>query len=150
MEIRFFKKIREKKINKILDQIDKRDLLKRYSLLILGCFIVAFSFNIFFDQYNIVCFGISGLSLVFKQFGIPTYIFILIGNIILLTISRFALGKKKTRHAIVGSLLYPLLVYLTGFFKSYFYFENVELLVIAIFGGVLTGLGYGLIYKTNF
>ena len=150
MKLQFFRKIRERKINKILEQIDKKDLFKRYSLLILGCFIVAFAFNILFDQYNIVCFGISGLSLVFKQFGIPTYIFILIGNIILLTISYFTLGKKKTKHAIVGSLLYPFLVYLTSYLKPYFYFENVELIVIAIFGGVLTGLGYGLIYKTNF
>ena len=150
MELKFLRKIRERKINKILDQIDKKDLFKRYSLLILGCFIVALAFNIFFDQYNIVCFGISGLSLVFKQFGIPTYLFILVGNIILLTISYFTLGKKKTKHALVGSLLYPTLVYLTSFLKPYFYFENIELLVIAIFGGVLTGLGYGLIYKTNF
>ena len=38
------KKLRERRINKILENIDHRDLLKRYSLLALGCFIIAFSF----------------------------------------------------------------------------------------------------------
>ena len=144
------KRIREKRINKLLERIDKKDLFRRYSLLILGCFIVAFAFNIFFDQYGIVCFGVSGLSLVFKEFGIPTYMFILVANIILLCISYFALGKTKTKHAIVGSLIFPVFVYLTEFLKPYITFDNVELLVIAIFGGVLSGIGYGLIFKTNF
>ena len=65
-----FRKLREKRINKIIDNIDKKDLAQRYTLLTLGCFIIAFAFNIFFDQYGLVCFGISGLSLVMKQFGI--------------------------------------------------------------------------------
>ena len=49
--MKLFKKIREKKINKLLDDIDKKDLFRRYTLLIAGCFIVAFAFNIFFNQY---------------------------------------------------------------------------------------------------
>ena len=148
--MKLFKKIREQRINKLLEDIDKKDLFRRYTLLIAGCFIVAFSFNIFFNQYGIVCFGVSGLSLVFKEFGIPTYIFIFIANIILLCISYFALGKKKTKHAIVGSLIFPVFVYLTEFLQPYIKFDNVETLVIAIFGGVLSGVGYGLIFKTNF
>ena len=75
------KRLRERRINKILENIDHRDLLKRYSLLALGCFIIAFAFNVFFNQYKIVCFGVSGLSLVFKKFGIDPPIFILITNI---------------------------------------------------------------------
>ena len=145
-----FKKLRQRKINKILEQIETKDLVKRYSLLSLGCLIIAFSFNIFFDQYGIVCFGVSGLSIVVKQFGIPTYLFILFANILLLILSYFTLGVKKTKNAIVGSLIFPVFVWLTGFLVPYLKFENVEMLVIAIFGGVLTGIGYGLIFKTNF
>lgn len=146
----FLKKIREARINKIIDNIDKKDLSKRYLLLILGCFIIAFSFNIFFNQYGIVCFGVTGLSIIFKKFGIQPFIFILIANIFLLILSYFALGPKKTRNAMVGSLMLPIFVYLTGYLVPYIQFDNVELLVIAIFGGVLSGIGYGLIYKTNF
>lgn len=148
--MRIFKNLRKKKINQILDNLDKKDIVKRYFMLILGCFIIAFSFNVFFDQYGIVCFGVSGLSLVFKEFGIPTYIFILVANIILLFISYIFLGKKKTKHALVGSITFPILVYLTSYLVPYIKFDDVEILVIAIFGGVLSGIGYGIIFKTNF
>ncbi len=147
----FFKKFRRKKIENVLAEIDHKDLFKRYVLLLLGCFIVAFSFNVFFNQYGIVCFGVSGLSIVInKLFGIPNYLFILVADAILLTISYFFLGKAKTKNAIVGSLIFPFFVWLTEFFVPYLHFDNVELLVIAVFGGVLSGIGYGLIFKTNF
>lgn len=144
------KKIRERKINKILDKIDKKDLTERYFLLGLGCLIVAFAFNVFFNQYNIVCFGVSGLSIVFAKIGIPNSLFILFANIFLLILSYFLLGTKKTKNAIVGSLLFPIFVWLTDFLVPYLNFDDVEMLVIAIFGGVLAGLGYGFIYKSNF
>ena len=92
----------------------------------------------------------SGLSIVFSKFGIPNFLFILIANILLLILSYFLLGPKKTRNSIVGSLMFPFFVWLTDFLVPYLNFDNVELLVIAIIGGVIAGLGYGLIYKTNF
>lgn len=148
--MRLFKYFRRKKINDILDNIDKKDIAKRYFMLIVGCFILAFAFNVFFDQYDLVCFGISGLSLVVKEFGIPTYLFIMVANVILLIVSYIFLGAKKTKSAIVGSLVFPIFVYLTSYLVPYIKFDDVELLVIAIFGGVLSGIGYGIIFKTNF
>ena len=70
--------IKNKKDNNYKTRVDKKDLFKRYSLLILGCFIVAFAFNVFFKQYGIVCFGVSGLSIVANKFGISNFWFILI------------------------------------------------------------------------
>lgn len=146
----FFKKIRQKKINSILDDLEQKDLIKRYFLLALGCLVVAFAFNVFFNQYGIVCFGVSGLSIMLSRYGIPNSLFILVANIFLLFLSYFTLGWKKTRNAIVGSLMFPIFVWITDFLVPYFSFDDVEMLVIAIIGGVLSGLGYGLIYKTNF
>jgi len=77
-------------------------------------------------------------------------LFIFVANIFLLILSYFALGPKKTKNAIVGSLLFPLFVGLTSYLVPYINFDDVEMLVIAIFGGILAGIGYGLIYKTNF
>ena len=146
----FGKIFRRKRINKILETIDKKDLAKRYFLLAMGCLIVSFAFNVFFNRYGIVCFGVSGLSIVLSNFGMPNSLFILIANILLLILSYFTLGEKKTKNAIVGSLLFPIFVWLTDFLVPYLNFDDVEMLVIAVFGGVLSGLGYGLIYKTNF
>ena len=146
-----FKRFRQRKINKILDEIDKKDMAKRYFMLVLGCFIIASSFNIFFKQFGIVCFGITGLSLVFnKMTGIDNSIFIFVANMILLVFCYIFLGKKKTKNSFVGSIMLPIFVYLTENLVPYVKFDNVELLVIAVFGGVLSGIGYGIIYKTNF
>ena len=145
-----FRRMRRKKINQILDNIEQKDLIQRYILLAMGCFIVAFAFNVFFNQYGIVCFGVSGLSIVLSKFGVPNSLFIMVANLLLLVLSYFLLGAKKTKNAIVGSLLFPLFVWITEFFVPYLVFDDVEILVIAIFGGVLSGIGYGLIYKTNF
>lgn len=146
----FLKNFRRKKIDKILDNIDNKDLVKRYFLLALGCFFVAFAFTVFFNPNGIVCFGVSGLSTVFSKFGIPNFLFILIANVFLLILSYFLLGEKKTKNAIVGSLMFPFFVWLIGFFLPYLNFEDVEMIVIVIIGGVLAGFGYGFIYKTNF
>ena len=145
-----FRNLRKKRINEILERMDQKDLVKRYFLLACGCFFVSLAFSLFFNKYGIVCFGVSGLSIVLSRFGIPNSLFILIANVILLVFSYFLLGKKKTRNSIVGSLLFPVFVWITGFIAPYINFNNVEMLVIAIFGGVLSGLGYGFIYKSNF
>lgn len=146
-----FKYVRRRRINKILEDVDKKDIFKRYILLAIGCFVIAFAFNVFFKQFGIVCFGITGLSLVVnKKTGIDPSVFILIANICLLVVCYFTLGKKKMRNSLVGSLMLPCFVYLTEFLVPYIKFDNIELLVVAVFGGVLSGLGYGIIYKTNF
>lgn len=146
----FFRKLREKRVNEILKNVNSRHLFKRYMLLAIGCFIVAFAFNLFFLQYGIVCFGISGLSIVVNEFGIDPSLFILIGNVILLIISFFALGIDKTKNSVIGSLIFPLFVKFTSPLTAYIPLGDVEMIVIAIFGAVLTGIGYGIIFKTGF
>ena len=70
------KRFREKRVNKIIETIYKKNLLKRYLMLLSGCLIVAFSFNLFFLRYNIVCFGVSGISIVLSKFGVNPSMFI--------------------------------------------------------------------------
>lgn len=146
----FFKRLRKKRLDEIVRQVKKKGLFKRYMLLVLGCFIVAFAFNVFFLKYNIVCFGISGLSIVANQFGINPSIFILIANIILLFVCYFALGVEETKNSLVGSIIFPIFTSITSGLIDIVNFENMELLVIAILGAVLTGIGYGIIFKSGF
>jgi len=146
----WFKKKKRENINEIIKKVDKKDLVKRYILLIFGIFIATFAFNLFFLQYNIVCFGISGLSIVMKEYGIDPTLFITISSIILLILSFILLGWDKTKNSIVGSLLFPLFVELTSYITPYINIDGTEIIVIALFGAVLSGIGYGLVYKTGF
>ena len=145
-----FKKFREKRIDKIIDAVNKRNLWKRYVMLLVGCLIVAFSFNLFFLRYNIVCFGVSGVSIVLSKFGVNPSMFIMIANLFLIIISYFFLGIDDVKNQIVGALIYPVFVELTLYVTEMIDFGNLEMIVIAVMGGVFAGIGYGLIYKSGF
>lgn len=145
-----FKKFREKRVNKIIDAIYKKNLWKRYVMLLIGCLIVAFAFNLFFLRYNIVCFGVSGVSIVLSEFGINPSVFIMVANIVLLIISYFFLGIDNVKNQIVGALVYPVFIELTLYVTDLIDFGELEMIVIAVIGGVFAGIGYGLIYKSGF
>ena len=145
-----FKKFREKRINDIIERVNKKNIFSRYVMLLSGCLIVAFAFNLFFLRYNIVCFGVSGVSIVLAEFGIPPSTFIMIANIVLLIISYFFLGVTDTKGQIVGSLIYPVFVSLTAYITDMVDLGNLEMIVIAVLGGVMAGVGYGLIYKSGY
>ena len=138
------------KYNTFLNKINNQDLIYRYILLFIGSTIVAFSYNLFFLRNNIVGFGLSGLSIVVKEFGVDSNLFILISSIILLIISFIILGKEQTKSSVIGSLLYPLMIYLTKPLSLMIDLEDTSLLLCAIFGAVISGIGYGIIYKTGF
>lgn len=145
-----FKKYREQRVNRIVDSIYKKNILKRYIMLLCGCLLMAFTFNLFFLRYNIVCFGVSGISIVLSEFGINPSIFILMANVVLLIVSYFFLGTDYVRNQIVGALLYPIFVEFTLNLTDLIDFGNLEMIVIAVIGGVLAGIGSGLIYKSGF
>lgn len=148
--MKLFDYFRKKKVDNIVETVQKRNVPKRYLMLVVGCFIVAFAFNLFFLRYNIVCFGVSGISIVLGKFGVNPSLFILLSNIVLMLVAYIVLGKESTMNQLVGALLYPIFTYLTGLFTPYIDLGNTELVVIVIIGGVLAGIGSGLIYKSNF
>ncbi len=144
----FFKK--KKTVEEIASEVSNKNLIKRYIYLFIACLIVAFAFNMFFLKYGIVCFGVSGLSIVLNEFGIPPSLFILLANVGLLILSYFTLGKEKTKNSTVGSIMFPICVYLTELITRNINIDGTEMIVIAIFGAVIAGFGYGLVYKTGF
>lgn len=146
----WFKKMREKRINEILERIHKKNIVKRYLMLFSGCLIVAIAFNLFFLRYNIVCFGVSGLSIVMSEFGVNPSSFILIANLVLIIISYFFLGIDDVKNQLVGALIYPVFVQLTLYITDMIDLGELEFIIIAVMGGILAGVGYGLIYKSGF
>lgn len=118
---------------------------------IIGCFLVALAFNLFMSPNNLVAGGVSGFSLILKYFfGFNPSTIISIANILLIILSFLVLGKEKTKATILGSILFPIFVGLTEHFSTYISFKESEIILIAIFGGVLQGLGAGLIFKAGY
>lgn len=143
----------DKKIDvaKITKEIYSKDRIKRFINLFLGLFFIAVSFNLFLLPNNLVFGGVSGLSIITKEyFGISPSTFILVLSLLLLVLSFVVLGKEKTRGSILGSLMFPVFTKLTENIPTYLNFETTDLFLCALFGGVLYGLGAGLVFKAGF
>lgn len=141
---------KENNIN-ILATIEEKYKLRRYVEMIIGILIVAFAFNIFLLPNDIVFGGVSGLSIIVKDYlPIDPSTFILISSLLLLVVSYILLGKEKTKGSIVGSILFPIFVNLTANLNQYINIDNSNILLSVIFGGILYGFGAGLVFKAGF
>jgi len=145
----FFKK--RNNTENIVKKIYKKYRIKRYFQLIVGLLLIAVAFNLFLLPNNIVFGGVSGISIIVKQiFGLNPSTFIFISSGLLLIVSYIFLGKETTSASIVGSLLFPVFTELTKGITSVISIGDAELLLSAIFGGVIYGLGAGLVFKAGF
>ena len=134
----------------LLKEITSSKKLKRYIQFFIGVFLSAAAFNIFLKPCNLI-YGLSGLSIITEKFlNIDPSLVILIGNVLLLIASFVFLGLERTKPTIVGSILYPLLVKATEFFPNYIDLGDTEMIVIALCGALVSGIGTGLVFKNNF
>ncbi len=118
---------------------------------IIGCFLVALAFNLFMSPNNLVAGGVSGFSLILKHFfGLNPSTIISVANVFLIILSFLVLGKEKTKATILGSILFPIFVSITEHLSTYISFKESEMILIAVFGGVLQGLGAGLIFRAGY
>lgn len=121
-----------------------------FLILLIGATLVALSFNLFLLPNNIIS-GFSGLSVIANNlWGIKPSLFIFISYVIILILSFIILGFDKTKNSIIGSILYPILVEITSYITPYFDLNNVELIVMAVCGSLLSGFGSGLVYKVDY
>ncbi|HIR48919.1 MAG TPA: YitT family protein [Candidatus Faecimonas gallistercoris] len=136
---------------KILDQIYSKSSIKRHIQFIIGCLLIAISYNLFLVPNNIVAGGVGGLAIIVNYLiNIDNSIFIFIVDVLLLILSYFLLGTKKTKATILGSILFPIFVNLTSNIGTIIEIDTNQLLLISVFGGVVYGFGAGMIYKAGF
>lgn len=136
---------------KILERINEKARTKRLISFILGSLILAISYNLFLAPNKLVAGGVSGIAIILNSlFKVDHFIVILALNISLLILSYFLLGKEKTRASILGSLVFPFFVKLTSDIGQIIDIDTSQLLISAVFGGVLYGLGIGMIFKAGY
>ena len=145
-----FHKKKQVDLNTILDRVYSKDLLVRFAEFIVGVFLVSISYNVFLLPSNTV-YGVGGIGVILKKlFNIVPAITIFISSMILLVLSLFTLGKKKTLRTVAGSILYPIFIAATSYYVNYFDLGNLEPVVIVIIGAVTHGIGLGLIFKAGY
>lgn len=130
-------------INSLLNQVENKDLIKRYLLLIISLFIYAIAYNMFFVNTGLMLGGSGGIAILLKDFFSPSLTIAAL-SIISLILSAFLMDKRFTINSIVGSILAPLFVELTKNFAISFTIPTKDMMLIVICGGVLIGIANGL------
>lgn len=117
-------------------------------LIFFGTAIMAFALVAFLIPHRLAAGGISGLAvLLFHLFRLPVGLTIIALNIPLFIISYFLLGRRVLLHSLMGTLFFSGLVELFGF--TFTLNITADILLAAVYGGVLMGLGLGLVFRSR-
>jgi len=127
--------------------------INRITTFLIGTYIIALSYNTFLKPNSLVIGGTTGLSIIFeKLFGWDTTMFILVSGLCLLVVSYVLLGAKKTRRNVLGTLIFPIMVYLSAPLSEVLipYINIEDFIVVVMIAGITYGVGFGIVYKAGF
>ena len=131
-----------------------KDLFKSKSfyvdvvVIILGCFISSLGVNLFLSNAKLLSGGVTGIGLILQyMWNIPSGITVFILNIPLFLVSYKFLSKRFTIYTAIGMISFSTALMLT---KPLSVLVRVDdTLLYCIYGGVLSGIGYGLVFFRN-
>ncbi len=124
--------------------------VKNYLIVIIGIIICSVSFSVFFTPYEIVPSGVAGIAVIFnKMFGLSEVITIILLSTMFLIIGYLFLEKEDVKKSILGTILFPLFIYIFNHLVTKIDLSIDNNFLTAIVGGVALGFGLGLIYKED-
>lgn len=119
--------------------------IRSYIGIILGAVVTAVALNMFLIPHKIAAGGTSGLATVLHHLaGLPVGATMLSFDIPLLLISIKILGARFGFNTLIGAIILSLSIDLTAPFIPVL---TNDLLLSSLYGGVLTGIGLGLVFR---
>ncbi|SFH60427.1 Uncharacterized membrane-anchored protein YitT, contains DUF161 and DUF2179 domains [Pisciglobus halotolerans] len=113
---------------------------------LIGSLIAGVSFKVFLLPNNIVSGGVSGISTILNTlFSWDPAMIQFALNIPLLALCYVALGKASFYKTVLGSLAMPAFIGLFSFLEP----VTDSQLLAALFGGLTSGIGIGLVYRAK-
>lgn len=122
--------------------------IMNYVVIALGTIIMAVGIVFFLEPHTIAPGGVTGLAIVInKVAGVPIEVTNLAVNIPLFVLGLFFLGKTFGFKTAYGTIMLSLSIKLVKYYLPSDFLATHDLLLAAIFGGLLLGMGIGLIFK---
>lgn len=131
----------------------KKEILKEYLIIVLGTFIGALGLNLFLIPGELAAGGASGLATIIYHLGlrydlvIPIGLQTLVMNALLMIPVYKSGGLKYASRTIFGIFSLALMIDASAPFCPSLVGDN--LLLAGIWGGVLTGVGLGLVFRVG-
>lgn len=120
----------------------------RYAQIILGALLTSLGYNLFLIPAHLLTGGISGVAIVIYYLtGLPVGAQNFVYNLPILYLAYRVFGRHYAFDTIFGTVVLSLLLDLTHFVVDWNVCSNIVL--NAIFGGVLTGIGFGMVFRVN-
>lgn len=131
----------------------KNNEIFRYIKVMIGCYILASSLNVFLKPNNFVLGGVTGLGIildsVFKEtfnVSFPLWLSNILINLPLFLIGLKCYGFKFIKNTIFGTLFLSFALFSTQWLPTF----TEDIFLAAVFGALLDGIGLGLIIKNRF
>lgn len=138
-------------VNGFLYDLHKKHFLKNLFLFLFGVFISAFAFNLFYQRYNIVVSGTTGLAVLLDNFiPIDVSIIILVLNLICLMIGLIFFGWEYAAKMLAITFIYPLFVKVALPITNLINLEDTSLFLIMVISGAMVGYANGLIRNSGY
>ncbi|WP_455794477.1 YitT family protein [Clostridium butyricum] len=119
-------------------------------IIFLGCIIASLGVNVFLSHAQLLSGGATGLVLLVEYTtNIPAGITLFLINIPLLAVSFKKLSRSFTIYTTIGMLSLSISLMITKPIASAINIDGLDLLLYCIYGGVLCGIGYGLVFLRN-
>ena len=119
-------------------------------IIFLGCIIASLGVNIFLSHAQLLSGGATGVGLLVEYTtNIPAGITVFLINMPLLAISFKKLSRSFTIYTTIGMLSLSISLMITKPLASLINIDGLDLLLYCIYGGVLCGVGYGLVFLRN-
>ena len=138
-------------INLFLNNLHKKYFGKNLLLFLMGTLISALAFNLFYQRYNVIASGTSGLSILLGNFiDIDVSIILLILNLICLVIGLIFFGYDYAIKTLAITFIFPLFVKYSSFLTNLIDLEDTSMFLVMVVGGGLTGYANGLIRNSGY
>ncbi|SHJ77609.1 Uncharacterized membrane-anchored protein YitT, contains DUF161 and DUF2179 domains [Clostridium cavendishii DSM 21758] len=126
----------------------QKTLMTDVVLIILGCFIASLGVNLFLIHAKLLSGGATGVALIIQYLnGFKAGYMVFLINLPLFILSFFKLNRRFTYYSAIGMLSLSISLILTSSLTQGIFVDDI--LLYCIYGGVLCGLGYGIVFSRN-
>lgn len=121
---------------------------KRYLQIFIGCLICGVGINSFLLPAQLLASGLGGIAIIiYYILALPIGMQLLVFNIPIVYLAYRVFGKLYAFDTIIGTAMFSVCVDAMHFLSTYALSDSRML--NSIFGGVLCGIGYGIIFRAE-
>ncbi len=135
-------------VKKLLGKYNKIDILKKLLIILIGNFLCSIAFNVFFIPNKLLSGGVGGIGIIIQYLtGVPAGISVFLLNIPIFIIGARLVDREFAVFGFISMLAYSSLLTLTRNLGEYFLVD--DMILVAVFGGVINGIGMGLMFRNR-